>query len=76
MDVTLKKSVRNGLRGFLVGTILSLISGIYDLISGVYDFSFINLLWTLGGVLLIGIYFFTPVFIVSLIVYYFKDKNG
>lgn len=75
MDLTLKNSIRNGLRGIIVGIVISLISGIYNIISGVYDLTFVNLLLTLGGVLLIGIYFFMPVFIVSLIFYYFKYKN-
>lgn len=75
MDLTLKNSIRNGLIGMIVGALLSLCFGIYNFISGVVVFSFDGLLLTLGGVLLVGIYFFKPVFIVSLIIYYFKYKN-
>ncbi len=77
MDESLKKSIKNGLiSGGIFAFITFFYGGIYNsFILGRDELILSNIVLILAGTIFSGIMFFTPVFIVSLIVYYFKDKK-
>ena len=80
MNKTLKKSIRNGLIGLvLLGTFSFIYGGIYtEMIQEGLGFSFKNILMALAGAYFISglILAFFPVFLISLIVYYFKSRRA
>ena len=80
MSKTLKKSIRNGLIGLvLLGTFSFIYGGIYtEIIQEGLEITTSNILLALVGAYLISglIFAFFPVFIVSLIIYYFKHKES
>lgn len=72
MDKELSKAIRNGLIGSGVFASLSLFFGIGELME--FGVTLTNILFLIGGLMLVGIYFFVPVFIISLIYYYIRKK--
>jgi len=77
MDVSLKKSIRNGLYAGIIITLFSFIyGGIYTemIVEGI-GFSLGNILLAIIGAVFAGIPFFLLVFVISLIVFYFKEKR-
>ncbi len=74
MDQSLKKSIRNGLISFCIFSFISLMFGILELMEE--GFSLVNIVWLLLGVTWIGVISFIPVFIISLIYFYFKENQN
>lgn len=75
MDITIKKSIRNGLYVWIVISIISLGFGIYDLATGFEELNGINIFYTLIGVIIAGVFPFITAFVISLVIYYFKEKK-
>lgn len=78
MDKNLKKSIRNGLYAFIPIALLTFFyGGIYNemIVEGM-GFSLENMMFALIGSIIAGVYIFLPVFVISLIYFYFKTKNS
>ena len=72
MDKSLNKAIRNGLISFCIFSFITLMFGIIELIEE--GFNFINISLLLIGITLIGSIFFTPVFMITLIYFYYFRK--
>ena len=77
MEISLKKSIRNGLIAWVIFFLISFSFGIYDMITGFEGLGLtgINIILTIFGAILITTFFFIFVFCLSLIVYYFKERR-
>lgn len=77
MDIELKNSIRNSIWAFSIVSIVSFVfGGIYtEIIGEGIGFSLENIIYALLGSLLAGAIFFMPVFVFSLMYYYFKNKR-
>ncbi len=73
IDQSLRKAIRNGLISFCIISFITLLFGIVELMEE--GFSLINITALLIAMIWIGIILFTPVFIISLIYFYFKEKK-
>ena len=72
MDQSLKKAIRNGLISFCIISFITLMFGIVELMEeGV---TLVNIGLLLVAIIWVGTIFFTPVFIITLIYFYFKVK--
>ena len=78
MDISLQKSVRNGIWGFVIGTTFSFVyGGIYtEMINEGLGFSIENIFLAFIGAIFAGVILFIPIFVISLIVFYFKTKKS
>ncbi|KKN58809.1 hypothetical protein LCGC14_0548150 [marine sediment metagenome] len=73
MDQSLKKAIRDGLISSSIISFISYMFGIVEIMEE--GFSLINMALSLIGVMWIGIISFTPVFVISLIYFYFKERK-
>ncbi len=77
MELSLKKSIRNGLITWVIFFLISFSFGIYDMLTGFggLELTEINIILTMFGAILITTFFFILVFCLSLIVYFFKERH-
>jgi hypothetical protein len=78
MDKTLKKSIRNGSYAFIIMLSFTFFyGGIYnEILTEGLDFTLYNLILIIIGSIFSGLVIgFIPVFIISLIIFYLKDKK-
>ena len=77
MDIDLRKSIRNGLYASCIVSVLTLFFGLIytEFITEKLPVNFENLLFGLLGIILAGVMFFIPIFVISLIYFYFKTKK-
>ncbi len=77
MKTSLDKSLRNAVYSFIVGFLITFSYGfIYNnLIIDGYKFNIENTLYGIIGSALGGILFFIFCFVVSYVIYYFKDRK-